>query len=92
MDDEGSLVYHGDTYYTVPVYPTRSVDTTGAGDSFLAATHDKLASGASLEWALAYGSAVASGMIETYGPEFNLSRGEVTRRTEHVLERIHKIG
>ena len=90
MGEEGSLVYHDGEYYKVPVYPTKTVDTTGAGDSFLTAVHDKLASGGSIEWALAYGSAVASGMIETYGPEFSLSRGEVTRRAEYVLERIQK--
>ncbi len=90
MGEEGALVYHDDTCYDVSVYPTKTVDATGAGDSFLTAIHDKLASGGSLEWALAYGSAVASGVVETYGPEFNLSRGEVTRRAESVLERIGK--
>lgn len=90
VGEGGSLVYHCDTYYEVPVYPTKTVDTTGAGDSFLAAVHDKLVSGGSIEWALAYGSAVASGMVETYGPEFSLSRDDVTRRAEYVLERIRK--
>ena len=90
MGEEGSLVYHDDTCYEVPVYPTKTVDTTGAGDSFLTTVHDKLVSGGSLEWALAYGSAVASGMVETYGPEFNLNLDEVTRRAEIVLERISK--
>ena len=90
MGEEGSLVYHNDTCYEVPVYPTKTVDSTGAGDSFLTAVHDKLASGGSLEWALACGSAVASGVVETYGPEFNLTRDEVTRRAEIVLERISK--
>ncbi len=92
MGGEGSLVFHDDAFYEVPVYPTKTVDSTGAGDSFLVAAHDKLASGASLDWALAYGSAVASGMVETYGPDFSLSRDEVTRRAEYVLERIKKRG
>lgn len=90
MGEEGSLVYHDSTCYEVPVYPTKTVDSTGAGDSFLAAVHDKLASGDSLEWALAYGSAVASGVVETYGPEFSLTLDEVIRRAEYVLERILK--
>lgn len=90
MGEEGSLVYRDDAYYEVPVYPTKTVDTTGAGDSFLAAVHDKLASGGSIEWALVYGSAVASGVVETYGPELSLPHDELTRRAEYVLERIQK--
>jgi sugar/nucleoside kinase (ribokinase family) len=90
MGDEGALVCHNGDVFEVPVYPTMSVDSTGAGDSFLVAAHDKLASGGSICWALAYGSAVASGMVETLGPEFNLSLDEIIRRAEYVQERISK--
>ena len=90
LGEEGSLVYHDGAQYMIPVYPTKTVDATGAGDSFLAAVHDKLASGESIAWALAFGSAVASGMVETFGPVFSLSKDEVIRRAEIVLDRIQK--
>jgi sugar/nucleoside kinase (ribokinase family) len=90
LGGNGSIVNHEDTYLTVPVYSTDLLDPTGAGDSFLATVHDRLASGEPVEWALAYGSAVASGVIETIGPDFKLSKKEVTSRAEHVMEGIQK--
>ncbi len=90
MGEEGSQAYRDGVQYMIPVYPTKTVDTTGAGDSFLAAVHDKLVSGEPLDWALAYGSAVASGIVETFGPDFNLTSDEVIRRAEIVLDRVQK--
>lgn len=90
MGELGALVYHQGYRYTVPVYPTESVDSTGAGDCFLAAVHDKLEAGEPLEWAISYGSAVASGIVETYGPSFKLSRREMSYRAEFVLDLIQK--
>jgi sugar/nucleoside kinase (ribokinase family) len=90
MGGDGSVAHHDGVYYTVPIYPTNSIDTTGAGDCFLAIVHDSLASGEPVEWALAVASAVASGMIETLGPDFVLSKKDVTRRAESVIEGIQK--
>lgn len=90
LGGEGSLAFQDGLHYRVPVYPTNTLDTTGAGDCFLAAVHDKLVSGEPLDWALAYGSAVASGVVEIYGPEFNLTKDEVIRRAEIVLDRVQK--
>jgi sugar/nucleoside kinase (ribokinase family) len=90
MGKDGALVYHKDTCYTVPVYPTESIDSTGAGDCFLAAVHDKLAMDEPVEWASAYGSAVASGMVETLGPDFRISIKEVTQRAESIMDGIQK--
>ncbi len=36
MDDQGSLIQQGDTLYTIPSYPVKAVDTTGAGDMYAA--------------------------------------------------------
>jgi sugar/nucleoside kinase (ribokinase family) len=90
LGGNGSIVNHEGTYLIVPVYSTDLLDPTGAGDSFLIAVHDRLASGEPVEWALAYGSAVASGIVETLGSDFKLSKKEVISRAEHVMEGIQK--
>lgn len=91
MGDEGSLVYHQGFRYRVPIYPTETVDTTGAGDCFHVAIHDKLEAGEPLDWALSFGSAVSSGIVETLGPSFHLTRRDVIERAEKVQESVQKL-
>lgn len=86
----GSLVYSGDTFYHVPIYPSKVVDTTGAGDCYLAGVASVLIKGGPVDWACAYGSALSSAIIETKGSNLELSGKEITERAEFVYEKIEK--
>ncbi|GGG17896.1 fructokinase [Dokdonia pacifica] len=63
LGPDGAMLYHNKTIYTQVGFPTKVVDTVGAGDSFLAALIFGLISGEapedSLEVAAAMGSLVA---------------------------------
>ncbi len=86
----GSLVKSGDAVIRIPVYPSKILDTTGAGDCYLAGASSILIDGGSVEWACAYGSALSSAIIETKGPSLELTCKEVIERAEWVYEKIEK--
>ena len=89
--DDGSLVQSVDIRLKVPVYPTESTDSTGAGDCFLAALSYSLYRGEPLPWSCAFASAVASSVVETRGPFIELSGSSVTERAEKLHEKIQLI-
>lgn len=91
LGDEGSLVQSTDARLKVPVYQTESIDTTGAGDCFLAALSYSLYKGDPLPWSCAFASAVASSVVETRGPFIELSGSIVTERAEKLLEKIQSV-
>ena len=91
LGDGGSLVQSEDARLKVPVYPTDTVDSTGAGDCFLAALSHSLSKGEPLQWSCAWASAVASSVVETRGPFIELSRSAVTERAENLLEKIQLV-
>lgn len=91
LGDEGSLVQSADSRLRVPVYPTASIDSTGAGDCFLAALSYSLFKGNPLSWSCALASAVASSVVETRGPFIELSGSMVMERTENLLEKIQSV-
>ncbi len=91
LGDGGSLVQSADVRLKVPVYPTTPVDSTGAGDCFLAALSLSLSSGEPLQWSCSWASAVASSVVETRGPFLELSRIAVTERAEILLEKIQMV-
>jgi hypothetical protein len=91
LGDEGSLVQSADARLKVPVYPTESIDSTGAGDCFLAALSYCLYRGEPLPWSCALASAVASSVVETRGPFIELSGSSVTERAEKLHEKIQLI-
>ena len=91
LGDGGSLVHSEDTRLKVPVYPTETVDSTGAGGCFLAALSHSLSRGELLQWSCAWASAVASSVVETRGPFIELSRTAVTERAENLLEKIQRV-
>lgn len=91
LGDGGSLVQSADVRLKVTVYPTETVDSTGAGDCFLAALSHSLSRGDSLQWSCAWASAVASSVVETRGPFIELSRAAVTERAEKLLEKIQLV-
>jgi sugar/nucleoside kinase (ribokinase family) len=88
LGDGGSLVQSEDTRLKVPVSPTDTIDSTGAGDCFLAALSHSLSRGEPLQWFCAWASAVASSVVETRGPIIELSRSAVAERAEKLHEKI----
>ncbi|MCX6833575.1 MAG: PfkB family carbohydrate kinase [candidate division Zixibacteria bacterium] len=81
----GSIVYDGDQFVDVPPYQIDLVDSTGAGDTYMAGftfeylrTHDLRESGC-------FASCVSSIMIEQVGPDFELTEREVRRRQQKLL-------
>jgi len=91
LGDRGSLVQSADTRLKVPIYPTESIDSTGAGDCFLAALSYSLYKGEPLPWSCALASSVASSVVETRGPFIKLSVTAVTERAENLHEKIQLI-
>ena len=90
LGDDGSLVQSADTRLKVPVYPTENIDSTGAGDCFLAALSYSLYKGEPLSWSCALASAVASSVVETRGPFIELSGSTVMERAEKLHEKIQQ--
>jgi len=82
--EHGAILFSGDEAAVLPAYPVeRVVDPTGAGDSFAGGMMGYLASvgtvgSAELKRALAYGTVVASLVVE----DFSLGRLQQTTREE----------
>ncbi len=69
--------------YSIPAYPAEVVDTTGAGDGFVAGFIYGLANGMSLQDCCRYGNATASVIVEHMGTGYiKETVGEVKRRYE----------
>jgi len=81
----GSIIYDGLQFVDIPPYQIDLVDSTGAGDTYMAGftfeylrTHDLRQSGC-------FASCVSSIMIEQVGPDFELTEREVRRRQQKLL-------
>lgn len=64
---DGATVYHGETAYHFPSYPTKEVDPTGAGDVFAAAFLIRYRATGDLIAAGSYASVAASFVVEAPG-------------------------
>jgi len=81
----GSIIYDGERFVDIPPYQIDLIDSTGAGDTYMAGftfeylrTHDLRQSGC-------FASCVSSIMIEQVGPDFALTESEVRRRQQMLL-------
>ena len=78
--------------FSIPTYSSLEiVDTTGAGDSFIAGFVSEYARGEPPIWCACYGSAAASAVIETIGPRITANRNEITRRAENIYDRLIRL-
>jgi len=81
----GSIIYDGEKFIDIPPYKIDLVDSTGAGDTYMAGftfeylrTHDLRRSGC-------FAACVSSIMIEQVGPDFAMTETEVRRRQRTLL-------
>jgi len=64
---KGSLVYDGETFYSIPALVDHSLDRMGAGDAYLAITAPCVAGGSMMELVGFIGNAAAALKIQTVG-------------------------
>ncbi|UCD94810.1 MAG: ribokinase [Candidatus Zixiibacteriota bacterium] len=82
----GSVIYDGTRFIDIPPYKIDLVDSTGAGDTYMAGfTYEYLRTG-DLRKAGCFASCVSSIMIEQIGPDFILTESEVRRRQATLLK------
>jgi sugar/nucleoside kinase (ribokinase family) len=82
----GSVVYDGETMIDIPPYEIDLLDSTGAGDTYMAGfTFEYLKSGGDLRRAGCYGSCTSSVMIENTGPDFSMTEAMIRGRQEKLL-------
>lgn len=92
--EHGALLFMDDTLFSVPAYPLEDIqDPTGAGDTFAGGLIGHLDRCGSLEAeefkrSIIYGSALASYVVEAFGPErlMDLSVADITRRAREFRE------
>ena len=85
--DAGALVlFDGQQYIDIPPYPIDLLDSTGAGDTYMAGfTFEYLRTG-DLQRAGCFASCTSSVMIENTGPDFSMTEAMIRERQEQLLE------
>ena len=69
LGSRGSVVYHGDVFYSIPAYPPVAViDATGCGDTYMAGYLYRRSQGATVQEAGEFAAAMATLKIQTSGP------------------------
>jgi len=82
----GSVIYDGNQFIDIPPHPVKLLDSTGAGDTYMAGfTFEYLASGGDLRKSGCYASCTSSIMIEHSGPDFNMTEEAIRSRQETLL-------
>lgn len=70
--DKGACASNGDGVWSMPVFPVKVVEKTGAGDSFAVGMVAALFHGQTLHEAMRWGTANSKGVIEKIGPQTGL--------------------
>ena len=82
----GSVIYDGNDFIETPPYQIDLVDSTGAGDTYMAGFVHAYLKGEPLKKCGTFASCVSSIMIEQVGPDFKLTENEVLIRRNTLLE------
>lgn len=69
LGQKGAQFYDGEKHVLVGGFPTKAVDTTGAGDTFNGALASALAEGQAFEEAVRFANAAASLSVEKFGAQ-----------------------
>ena len=92
--EHGALLFADDVIFSAPAYPLEDIqDPTGAGDAFMGGFAGYLAQAGridieALKTAVIYGSAMASFVVERFGPErlYDLAATEIHERLDAFRE------
>ena len=77
--------------YSIPVYPSVVIDTTGAGDSFLGAFVSMFLKEEDPLWCASMGAAVSSCVIETHGVKIKRNKRDIEDRAQRIFQGIKRI-
>jgi len=80
LDEQGSMIRRGEEVVSIPVYPVKAVDTTGAGDMFAAGLLYGLTQGYSLEVTGRIASYAAAQVVAKMGPRLETIDHEALAR------------
>lgn len=90
--NNGALLAVGRHRYSIPAWDVRDpLDTTGAGDVFMAGFLSECIGGEEPLWCASMGAAMSSCVVETLGPRIDASRGKVRRRADDIYNRVNEI-
>jgi len=81
----GSIIYDGEQFVNIPPYEINLIDSTGAGDTYMAGFTFEYMQTLDLRRAGCFASCVSSVMIEQVGPEFEMIEEEVRARQQKLL-------
>ncbi|MCW4050387.1 MAG: PfkB family carbohydrate kinase, partial [Candidatus Bathyarchaeota archaeon] len=88
LGNKGAIIYSGKRIIEVPTYTAETIDSTGAGDAYLAGFFHEYLKGRDVSWCGAMGSAAASVIVETHGPLIQVSKKELLNRAEEVHNKV----
>ncbi|MFH2036968.1 MAG: PfkB family carbohydrate kinase [Candidatus Zixiibacteriota bacterium] len=81
----GSIIYDGQILIDIPPYQIDLLDSTGAGDTYMAGFVFEYLKTGDLRKSGCFASAVSSIMIEHVGPDFPLVESDVRKRQDRLL-------
>lgn len=81
----GSVIYDGEQFVDIPPYEINLVDSTGAGDTYMAGFTFEYLRTLDLRQSGCFASCVSSVMIEQVGPEFVMIEEEIRGRQQKLL-------
>lgn len=85
LGEQGCLLYENGKVHKIPAYAAKVVDTTGAGDAFVAGFMKGLVSGDSHEKCAALGNVTGSIAVEQVGASgYKFMKEEIERRMQDV--------
>jgi ribokinase len=94
LGQDGSLIFdaHADRFYRIPVFATKAVDTTGAGDTYCGGFMAMYVRSGDLVKAGLAGAVSASFAVEGFGLNhmFAVSPGEALARLQQLEEIFHR--
>ena len=66
---KGSVIYHDETFYTIPAYqPKKITDATGCGDTYMAGYLYQRVKGSAIQQSGEFAAAMAALKMESSGP------------------------